>query len=119
MSLHSEQIRIRGLVQGVGFRPTVWQTAHELGIHGKVCNDGSGVVIIAQSSPDRIEQMLVQLQNNQPPLARIESIERQTIESARHYDIFTIEHSVIDEIHTGIVADAAICQQCLAEVSDK
>ncbi|MCP3688223.1 MAG: carbamoyltransferase HypF [Gammaproteobacteria bacterium] len=119
MSVHSEQIRIRGQVQGVGFRPTVWQTAHELSICGTVCNDGSGVVIIAQSSPERIEQMLAQLQNNQPPLARIESIERQTIEPDKHYCAFSIEPSVSDAIHTGIIADAATCQQCLAEVNDK
>ncbi|MCP4981173.1 MAG: carbamoyltransferase HypF [Gammaproteobacteria bacterium] len=119
MTVHSEQIRIRGLVQGVGFRPAIWQTAHDLGIYGEVCNDGSGVVIIAQSSPDRIDRMLVQLWDNQPPLARIDDIERQTIEPGRQYDYFTIEHSIADDIHTGVVADAAICHQCLAEINDK
>ncbi len=118
-TVHSERIRIRGLVQGVGFRPTIWQTAHDLGIYGEVCNDGSGVVIIAQSSPDRIDQMLVQLLNNQPPLARIDDIERQTIASDRPYDIFTIGRSNGDDVRTGIVADAATCRQCLAESNDE
>ncbi|MCP4487936.1 MAG: carbamoyltransferase HypF [Gammaproteobacteria bacterium] len=119
MSVHSEQIRIRGQVQGVGFRPTVWQTAHDLGIYGEVCNDGSGVVIIAQSSPDRIDQMLAQLLDNQPPLARIDDIERQTIVPDKQYNIFTIEHSIVNYIHTGVVADATICRQCLKEIDDK
>ncbi len=116
---YSEQIRIRGLVQGVGFRPTVWQAANELGVLGEVRNDGEGVVIIAQSSPDRIQQMLNKLADNQPPLSRIDNIERERIDNQKKFQTFSIEQSNGGDIHTGIVADAAICQQCLAEINDQ
>ncbi|RXC87863.1 carbamoyltransferase HypF, partial [Escherichia coli] len=39
------QLRIRGKVQGVGFRPFVWQLAQQLNLHGDVCNDGDGVEV--------------------------------------------------------------------------
>ncbi len=119
MTVHSEQIRIRGLVQGVGFRPTIWQTAHELGIHGEVRNDGSGVVIIAQSSPDLIDQMMAEISANQPPLARIDSIERQTFLTDRNFDVFSIEQSISNEIRTAIVADAATCSLCLDDLYNR
>jgi hypothetical protein len=43
--MSGRQIRIRGLVQGVGFRPYVWRLANELGLNGWVRNDGSGVIV--------------------------------------------------------------------------
>ena len=43
--MNGVQIRIRGKVQGVGFRPFVWQLAQQLGLRGDVCNDGDGVLV--------------------------------------------------------------------------
>lgn len=45
------QLRIRGKVQGVGFRPFVWQLAQRLGLHGDVCNDGDGVEVRLLEAP--------------------------------------------------------------------
>ena len=115
---HSEQIRICGLVQGVGFRPAVWQIAHRLGIRGEVRNDGSGVIIIAQTSPHMIHQLLQELQLQPPALARIDSIQREVIDSALHFSDFNIQQSRQNEIHTGIVPDAATCSECLQDIRD-
>lgn len=47
------QLRIRGKVQGVGFRPFVWQLAQQLNLHGDVCNDGDGVEVRLREDPKR------------------------------------------------------------------
>ena len=68
------QLRIRGKVQGVGFRPFVWQLAQQLNLRGDVCNDGDGVEVRLLEDP---ETFLVQLHQHCPPLARIDSVERE------------------------------------------
>jgi hydrogenase maturation protein HypF len=72
MNLTGTEIRIRGKVQGVGFRPFVWQLARQLGLRGSVCNDGAGVAIrlVENAAP-----LLARLKSDCPPLARIDSVE--------------------------------------------
>lgn len=117
-AIHHERIRISGLVQGVGFRPAVWQLAQEFNIQGEVRNDGSGVQIIAQSSPEKIQQMLSMLHSNPPLLARIDNIQREVIEATLNFEQFSISQSIANDIHTGMVADAATCDACLHEIND-
>jgi len=112
-----KQIRVRGLVQGVGFRPTVWRLAVELGITGQVSNDGEGVLIEAHASSATIDQFINLLNQQCPPLARIDSI---TMEDSQNPtpDDFCIVKSDATETHTGIVADAASCASCIKETLD-
>ncbi len=114
---HCERIRVRGLVQGVGFRPTVWQLAQRHGLAGEVGNDGAGVVILARGDSAVIDAFLRDLEITPPPLARIDAIEREVIDSAPQVDDFTLAASVADAVNTGIVADAATCTDCRAELA--
>ena len=68
---------MRGRVQGVGFRPTVWRLARELGLDGEVLNDGAGVLIRARGRDGDIDALLDRLARDPPPLARIDRIERR------------------------------------------
>ena len=70
----AEQIRVRGTVQGVGFRPTVWRIATELSVAGSVVNDAQGVLICAVAAPERLDALVRRLREEEPPLARIECI---------------------------------------------
>ena len=115
---YCEAIRVRGLVQGVGFRPTVWRNARETGICGEVRNDGSGVLILAQAEAARIDDFVRRLEREPPLLARIDAIEREACELPRLYEDFSICASVADAVETGFVADAATCDDCLAEITD-
>ena len=72
----AEQIRVRGTVQGVGFRPTVWRIATELGIAGEVLNDAQGVLITAVATPELLDALVHRVRAEEPPLARIETIAR-------------------------------------------
>ena len=72
----AERVRVRGTVQGVGFRPTVWRIASELGVVGSVVNDAQGVLIVAVAARERLDALAQRLRNEAPPLARIESLAR-------------------------------------------
>jgi hydrogenase maturation protein HypF len=116
-----EAIRVRGLVQGVGFRPAVWHIARECGLTGEVLNDGDGVLIRAFAPPAAIDAFAARLQAEAPPLARIDSIERTPLAldvgETQPAD-FCIAKSAATPANTGIVPDAATCPACLAEVMD-
>ena len=64
------QIRVRGLVQGVGFRPTVWRLATHCGLSGEVLNDSDGVLINAWGDARAIDAFVRRLKAEAPPLAR-------------------------------------------------
>ena len=59
------EIRVRGRVQGVGFRPAVWRLAHELSLSGEVLNDGEGVLIRAAGAPEAIDGLVARLRRCQ------------------------------------------------------
>jgi hydrogenase maturation protein HypF len=109
---------VRGLVQGVGFRPTVWTLARALGLRGTVRNDGDGVLIRAWGDTDSLALFAERLRSACPPLARVDSIERVPLTDPPDDDEFVIVASAATEVHTGIVPDAATCEACAAEVAD-
>ncbi|EJH2658130.1 carbamoyltransferase HypF [Salmonella enterica] len=108
------QLRIRGKVQGVGFRPFVWQLAQQLRLHGDVCNDGDGVVVRLLEEPS---QFIAALYQNCPPLARIDCVEHASLIWERTPMDFVIRQSAGGSMNTQIVPDAATCPACLAEMN--
>lgn len=108
------QLRIRGKVQGVGFRPFVWQLAQQLRLHGDVCNDGDGVVVRLLEEPS---QFIAALYQDCPPLARIDSVEHASLIWERTPTDFAIRQSAGGSMNTQIVPDAATCPACIAEMN--
>lgn len=106
--------RIRGLVQGVGFRPFVWRLANELGLTGWVHNDGAGV--IAAVKGENWQQFESRLRSEAPRLARIDAIDCEPAQVPG--DGFVILASESGEIKTAIGPDAAICPECIADLCD-
>jgi len=98
-----ERIRIRGVVQGVGFRPVVWRLARGLGLRGRVWNDAGGVVVELWGDGGGIGRFLERLEEEAPPLARIEGIERAPLEGTAP-PAFTIVASRGGEVQTGVPA---------------
>jgi hydrogenase maturation protein HypF len=115
---NTQQIRVRGQVQGVGFRPTVYRIAQQLEICGSVYNDGDGVLITAQADEVTIQQFIDLIWQNKPPLAQIDSIDCFPETNETLFGDFTIQQSPTGEINTGVVADAATCKQCLDDIND-
>ncbi|WEF29115.1 carbamoyltransferase HypF [Klebsiella aerogenes] len=113
--MNGTRIRIRGKVQGVGFRPFVWQLAQQTAHYGDVCNDGDGVLVRLVGDDNGFTTALAR---HCPPLARIDSIDS----AAFHWDElptdFTIRQSGVSSMRTQIAPDAATCSACLAEMND-
>ncbi|MGJ0397303.1 MAG: carbamoyltransferase HypF [Methylocystis sp.] len=109
------EFRVRGRVQGVGFRPTVFRIARQLGLAGEVLNDGEGVLIRVSGDQARTEALLRQIARDPPPLARIDGIERRRYVGRLPQD-FRIAESFGGPIRTQVAPDAAICCACAAEL---
>jgi hydrogenase maturation protein HypF len=116
--LIAQRIRVRGLVQGVGFRPTVWRLAGEFGLSGEVWNDSQGVEMLVSGPSTQLDGFCRRLLAEAPPLARIDAIERYPCETPPVGSDFRISPSRGGEIHTGVVPDAAICPACREEIDD-
>ncbi len=114
----TEEIRIYGTVQGVGFRPTVYRLAKACGLWGEVCNDGEGVLIRVSGSEASLEEFIQRLQQECPPLARIKELIRRRYASEIPFNDFVISSSVNSTVKTEIAPDAATCPQCQAEIFD-
>ena len=69
------QILVRGIVQGVGFRPFVYSHANRMSLTGRVRNNVSGVLIDVEGSALAIQRFVHEIGNNPPPLSQIDSIE--------------------------------------------
>jgi hydrogenase maturation protein HypF len=118
MALHGRHIEIRGVVQGVGFRPWVWQLAARYRVTGRVWNDTRGVQIDAFAADEILDHFLDRLAHDAPPAARVREIEWRAI-AADESDTFEIVASdPASAPRTTIPPDLAVCDDCLAEVFD-
>lgn len=118
MSERAEFIRVRGLVQGVGFRPTVWRLARRHGLRGSVINDGEGVRIHVCGLPEALDRFAASLVDEAPPLSRIDEIVHWPAELLPGDTGFSIAVSEAGSVRTGVVPDAASCPECVREVFD-
>jgi hydrogenase maturation protein HypF len=111
------QVRVRGLVQGVGFRPHVYALAQRLGLTGWVKNDEAGVVLEVQGT--RCEDFVSLLRTTAPPLARIDSVEVVPCPTVPLEAAFVIAPS---DRHgpasAAIGPDATVCRACVEEMLD-
>lgn len=107
-------IRIRGQVQGVGFRPFVWQVARAHGIAGEVLNDPEGVLIHALG-PD-LPAFVAALSRDLPPLARVDAVEVTPHRFVTRPDGFAIAASRGAGAETRVTPDAATCPACAQEI---
>ncbi|MBX9649648.1 MAG: Sua5/YciO/YrdC/YwlC family protein, partial [Xanthobacteraceae bacterium] len=111
------EIRVRGRVQGVGFRPTVWRYARDLSLAGEVLNDSSGVLIRVFGSKVAVAALIARIRREPPPLARIDAIETGPYFGGLPTE-FAIVESLGGNAHTQVAPDAAVCAACADEVAN-
>ncbi len=116
---HAARFTVRGVVQGVGFRPFVYRVAHELELDGWVVNSSRGVIVECEGTLDQLRAFERALDEQAPPLARIDSIERDELE-VQGFSGFEIRASEADRDEmTLICPDVAVCSDCLGEFLDE
>ena len=112
-------IRVRGIVQGVGFRPFVYRLAKRYLVSGWVLNDLDGVFIHAEAESPLLDEFVTELHMNPPASARISEVELKEV-PLRNCKGFEIRRSVTAEVRetTLVSADLGICDECLRELFD-
>jgi len=109
---------VRGIVQGVGFRPFVYGLAVRHQLAGFVGNDSQGVFIEVEGPPDAIDAFIGELRANPPPLASIESIASEALPPKEETAFVIVASAQQAGASTSISPDVAICADCLRELFD-
>ncbi len=116
--LKTYRVQINGIVQGVGFRPFVFGLADRFKINGWVRNTSGGVDIEVSGPKEVLDQFIISLENEAPPLAHIDSIRFEEIK-VDHFNSFQILQSqVVKGGFQPISPDVSICEDCLSELFD-
>jgi len=114
----NRKLHITGIVQGVGFRPFIYQLADRYLLNGYIVNTPAGVTLEIEGDISRIDAFMGSLQNELPPLARIDTISNE-ISHYTGYTDFQILQSEMKNRRSALVSpDIAICDNCLQEMND-
>lgn len=112
-------IKLTGAVQGVGFRPFVYNLAKRYGLRGFILNDGKGVIIEVEGEEKVIKDFILSIHNEKPRLANIFSQSVEFFEELKNYENFKIlESNSNTEKNVFILPDISTCDECLRELYD-
>jgi hydrogenase maturation protein HypF len=114
----AKRLSVNGIVQGVGFRPFVYQLADHYGLKGEVSNTSAGVSIHVEGTAERIAAFEDDLSRKSPPLAYIVEISGQT-QPVKNFTDFRIVKSRGESVMSTLIPpDVAVCEDCLRELFD-
>ena len=118
MSTTTQRIRAFGIVQGVGFRPTVSRHAQEAHVTGTVCNKGPYVEIFAQGEPANVDRFVGLLREQPPRRASVIKLDVRPVPNAPAFEDFSIVESERTKGQIFVSPDIAICPDCARELYD-
>ncbi len=119
LKIVSVQLRARGVVQGVGFRPFIYRLARRYGLAGWVLNDAQGVLIEARGEAGAVVDFAAAIKREAPPTARVEEVIELHSRGGGEAGGFEIRESAdAATITTLISPDLVVCPDCLAELFD-
>ncbi|QBD82542.1 carbamoyltransferase HypF [Ktedonosporobacter rubrisoli] len=117
-TIQRRRLIVKGIVQGVGFRPFIYGQALHLGLHGFVLNDSNGVTIEIEGPVNCLNDFLHTLQTAPPPLARIDSVRASEVPLRHETDFVIAQSQSRSERNALISPDMATCDDCLRELFD-
>jgi hydrogenase maturation protein HypF len=112
------EVRVEGVVQGVGFRPYIHGLAHRLGLSGRVGNDTAGVFMEVEGAEQAVSDFLAALPSEAPPLAVIEQVRTNPLTPTGESGFHIVSSNATGPRDTLISADTATCADCLRELAD-
>ena len=112
------QIRVNGIVQGVGFRPFIFNLARAQGLTGFVSNTSEGVIIEVQGSTKAVVEFSAAIRKEAPPLALITEISATDIPTAVTTEFVIVPSDGQAKVATMISPDIAVCEDCLQDLRD-
>ena len=118
MQNEARLLHVTGTVQGVGFRPFIYQLAKAHGLSGYVKNLGNHVEILIEGCPASLERFLAELPEKKPPLAKVTEIKLKNVpvSGSSKFIIVPSESGVFE--NSIIPPDTAICEDCKSEIFD-
>jgi len=117
-ALFRKRIRVRGIVQGVGFRPFVYNLAHELGLAGYVLNSSAGVTIEIEGGEAALSEFVARLRSSPPPLSQVEEVTVSDLDPDGDTS-FVIRHSEAEPGEFVLVSpDVGTCDDCWRDFGD-
>ena len=117
-TLKRVRLSLQGLLQGIGFRPFVYQLAHEIGLTGWVQNSPQGVAIEVEGDCDALEEFLQRLQKESPPDTVFQYAKSVYLEPSGCEDFIIRDSDNSGDQTTTISPDVATCANCLHEIFD-
>lgn len=109
-------IEVKGLVQGVGFRPFIYRLAHSLDLKGWVENRNDGVVIKINSDEEALYKFITSIKQTAPPASNIESISFREAEAEDFFDFLIVKSKTVNDRTTDVSPDIAVCDDCLKDM---
>lgn len=112
------EIHVSGTVQGVGFRPFVYNLARWLGLYGTVQNNSQGVTIHAQGPEGRLAEFVEAVRREAPPAARVDHLESSALPLADYTEFRILPSETLEATFTQVSPDLALCSECRRELED-
>lgn len=118
MQSKTYKIQITGCVQGVGFRPFVFNLAKRNRFFGSVSNNGKGVIIYINSSEEQANHFLNEILTNKPEISIITSHSLEVVSSQEYKDFSIVPSKKNQQINIPLTPDFAVCNNCKEEIKD-
>ncbi|RSS81925.1 carbamoyltransferase HypF [Streptomyces sp. WAC06614] len=117
-SVERRRVTVRGVVQGVGFRPYVYTRATALGLAGHVTNTPEGVVAEVEGPAAAVREFCARLAADAPPLAVVDAVDHHPVPAAGTGGFTIVASRTEGAARTLVSPDTATCADCLAELAD-
>lgn len=115
----AKKLLIKGLVQGVGFRPSIYRLAMSVGIFGTVENNNKGVIILIEGTESKVNSFIHDLPNKIPIASHITSIDIEEISPIGYKKFSIVKSTSSNSDITEVSPDISVCEECIIDMKEQ